>query len=137
LLQCRGFLHNHPLIFRGGDGTPSDHCGSPRYGFPRGHCQLAIIRGNARVRRRESLFIVRQLACSGLVSSCRNLLFLGADPTGLDCIQKSAPIALRLVGVSHREFRDRFVELAILAQIAGESHRVSCAGMSARQCVAA
>ena len=50
---------------------------------------------------------------------------------------KTTPVTLRLVGVSHREFCDRFVELAVIAHIARQCHRIARPRMSACQGTAA
>ena len=51
---------------------------------------------------------------AGVMSSRRNVLFLRADPAGLDLIEQGMPIAIGLIGISHREFGDGFVEFGPL-----------------------
>jgi len=71
------------------------------------------------------------------MSSWRYVLCVGGNPPRLDRIQKTTPVTLRLVGVSHREFCDRFVELAVIAHIARQCHRIARPRMSACQGTAA
>jgi len=69
------------------------------------------------------------------------VLCLGGNPPRLDRVQKTTPIVLCLVGVNHREFCDRFVELAVIAHIARQCDRIArpriraCQGTAAQSSV--
>ena len=65
------------------------------------------------------------------------MLCLGGNPPRLDRVQKTTPIVLCLVGVNHREFCDRFVELAVIAHIARQCDRIARPRMRACQGTAA